>query len=260
LPLVTRIPACFTIALLLLTACGVPRAQYDELHVYAVRLKNDSTILDKRIRQLNDEREYLRTRSATMEQQLTSRLQEKEDSITHKEQLLAEKEHSIRDMRARKEQEREAFETLARSVFGLFGEYPASEVNRHSNCTQIIIETADRMLFQAHSARIDAARAQPFLSKVQMAFEKNPDLSLMIVSHTDSLTASRQEDGWSIGSQKAAALVRALLKEGGFAPQRISAGTRAETTGLSKANVSLGRNRIEFVFYSTLLPCIHSKD
>jgi flagellar motor protein MotB len=239
----------------------VSASRYTDAIARIDRLKADSVILAKRNRMLGDEKSYLETKSASMEQILTQRLQEKQDSLSHKEDLLQQRELSINDMKARKAEEREAFETLSKSVFELFGEFSGNDVHRYTNCTQIIVEVSDRMLFAGNSTKTDA-RATVILAKVSQALAKNADLNLMIIAHTDSLNSVKEkyDDNWTLGTMKANNIVRSLIREHKIVPARVSSSSRAETIPLVKANSSLGRNRVEFVFYSGFLPCIHSKD
>jgi flagellar motor protein MotB len=227
------------------------------------QLKTDSTLLAKRNRMLIDEKIYLENKSATIEQSLNQRLQEKEDSIDQKEALLRQHELSINDMKARKAEERDAFGSLSASVAGLFNTYSASEVNAYTNCTQILVEVSDRLLFIPGSTKADPQAAR-ILAKVAEALVKNPDLNLLIVAHTDSAGGVKEkyEDNWALGAMKANALVRAMIREQKVKPEKVASSSRAETIALPirKGAAGLSRSRISFVFYSDFLPCIHSKE
>lgn len=251
----------FLFFVILLQAC-VSSSKYNDAVARIDKLKADSALLAKRNRMLGDEKSYLETKGASMEQILTQRLQEKQDSINQKEELLHQRELSINDMKARKAEEREAFETLTKSVFGLFNEFPATDIRKYTNCTQIVIEVSDRLLFTSGSTKVDIAKANLILNKVAEAFAKNDDLNLMLVSHTDSVVSVKErfDDLWTLGSMKSNNILRQLLKEQKLNPLKISSSTRAETVALTKQNHAIGKNRIEFVFYSSFLPCIHSKE
>ncbi len=242
-------------------AC-VSSSKYKEAVTHVEKLKADSAMITKRNRMLAEDKLYLENKSASIEQQLNIRLQEKEDSIAHKEQLLQQREASINDMKARKAEEREAFETLSKSVFELFNSFNTTDVFHYTNCTQINVAVSDRLLFTTNSTKIDLAKAQLVLIKVAQAMAKNPDLNLMIVAHTDSVVSVKEkfDDNWTLGSMKANNIVRTLIQNQKIDATKISSATKAETISLNNSNSNIGRNRIEFVFYSTFLPCIHSKE
>ena len=239
----------------------VSSSKYNNAAAHIEKLKSDSVLLNKRNRMLTDEKSYLENKSASMEQILNQRLQEKQDSINHKEELLQQRENSINDMKARKAEEREAFETLSKSIFELFNEFNSSDIHRSTNCTQISVEVSDRLLFVSGSIKVDA-KSSKILEKVATALSKNADLNLVIVAHTDSVNFIKEkyDDNWSLGTLKANNILRILIKDYKILPSKILSSSRAETIALKKVNQSLGRNRIEFVFYSSFLPCIHTKD
>lgn len=251
---------CILLFIVLLQAC-VSGSKYRAAQGEIDRLKADSVLLAKRNRMLGEEKLYLENKSATMEQTLNQRLQEKQDSLNQKETLLQQRELSINDMKTRKAEEREAFNSLAASVSALFSEYGTGEVSSYTSCTQIHVEVSERLLFLPNTTKPDPQSAK-ILSKVATALGKNPDLNLLITAHTDSVAGVKEkyEDNWSLGSMKANALVRAMIREQKIAPSRIASGSRGDTVPLRKGSTGIGRNRIDFIFYSEFLPCIHSKE
>jgi flagellar motor protein MotB len=250
-----------TLSIALVFQACVSSSSYKATVAHVESLKADSALLAKRNRMLTEDKSYLETKSANMEQLLNQRLQEKEDSLNHKGELLKQREASINDMKARKAEEREAFETLSKSVFELFNTYAPTDIHRYTNCTQINVEVSDRLLFIPGSIKIDPKSSQ-LLASVAEALAKNPDLNLIIIAHTDSLAGVKEkyDDNWTLGSMKANLLVRALIREQKIAHSRVFSASKAETIALAKANSAIGRNRVEFVFYSSFLPCIHSKE
>lgn len=209
-----------------------------------------------------DEINYLGTKSATMEQALNQRLQEKQDSLNQKQQQLKDKENNLKDMKARKAEEKDAFSKLSGSIIKPFSGYAGTEMVSGTNCTQTFIEVSDRMLFIPGTTRVDAPKSARIAAQIADVMAKNIDLKLMVVNHTDSIYAGKEkwEDNWAIGTAKANAMVRMLIKDFKVAPGRIISATQAEFTSLSMTNTSLGKARTAFLFYSELLPCIHTEE
>lgn len=209
---------------------------------------------------LQDEVNFLGTKSATIEQALTQRLQEKEDSLNQKQQLLKDKELSIKDMKARKAEERDAFMKLSGDIMKPFASFAATDIITRTNCSQTVIEVSDRLLFLPASTKIDPPKANKLTNIIAEILDKQPDLKVIIVNHTDSVYAGKEkwEDNWSLGSAKANALVKMLIKDYKIAPQRLLPATQAEFVELSKTATGLGKARTTFLFYSDLLPCIHT--
>lgn len=239
------------VAVFLLTAC-VSKQKFAETNTRITRLQADSSLLEKRIRLLTDEKNDLAVKSATMEQSLNQRLQEKQDSIAYKEKLLQEREYSLKDMKARKEEERDAFTTIAGEISKAFGSLQNSTVSSSTDCSHIIIDIPEKTLFSNQ-------KPEPFLqqvtNKISETLKKYPDLNLRIVTYSDSTYTGKEKtaDGWEYGAFRSVSVTRLLTKESQTFSARI--------TPASAFDPALARNgtKIRFMFYSALLPCIHSK-
>lgn len=245
---------------IILSVSCVSTQKYTESQRTIERLQSDSTLLEKRARMLQDEVLFLGNKSATMEQALTQRLQEKEDSLNQKQQLLSDKEMSIKDMKARKAEERDAFIKLSDEIMMAFGNFAENEVVSRTNCTQTIVEVSDRLLFLPATSKIDGLKSAKIAATIAEVLQKQPDLRLMVVNHTDSAYAGKEkwEDNWSLGAAKANGIVKMLIRDYKIAPQRLIPATQAEYIELQKVNAALGKSRTAFLFYSELLPCIHT--
>ncbi len=244
----------------ILTSC-VSSKKYEEATAQVSRLRVDSISLENRIRKLVDEKDYLENKSAQTEQALNQRLQEKEDSLNAKEKLLRDREFSLSDMKSRKEQEEESFRKLAKSVHVLFTDLSTNDVSAYTNCSQIIVEVSDRLLFAPNSIKPDTKSAVVF-ARIKEALSKNTDLNLMVIAHTDTFNHTKEKINslTELGAAKSQHITELLLKESGITHQRIFSATRGASVKPGKGAIGLGRNRIELVFYSNLLPCIYSKD
>jgi flagellar motor protein MotB len=245
--------------ILCMVSC-VSKSTYLRLQNDYSRLQKDSMLLEKRIKTYADQVDYLSNKSALVEQTLTQRLQEKEDSLNAKQIELLQKQRNIEDMKARKAQEQEAFTKLFQTIKKPFATLENIDVVSYTNCSQIIIETWDKTIFTANTAKIDASKSQPFMGAVREVLKQQKDLNLLVIAHTDSVILSKEktEDALNIGSIKANAIVRHLIKDYTISGKNITAGTQGDYVLPSKATQSLGRNRVQFVFSSSLLPCVHS--
>jgi flagellar motor protein MotB len=238
----------------------VSSKKYASSQSAVTRLQADSALLEKRIHGLQDQVNYLATKNATTEQTLTQRLQEKQDSLDQKQQELSAKENNINDMKARKVQEQEAFGKLYNGIIKSFAAYGSNEVNCRASCTQVIVEISDRLLFMPNTSKLNIDKTNKVAVNIADILNKQPDLKVLIVNNTDSVYAGKEkwDDNWSLGSAKANALARVLIKDFHVAPQRLMPATQAEFIDLTKANAALGKSRTAFLFYSELLPCVHN--
>ncbi|MFN5544809.1 MAG: hypothetical protein ACK49O_06275 [Bacteroidota bacterium] len=242
----------------LLTGClssKVNKQVTDEIK----RLRADSLAQENRIRKLLDEKEYLEHKNATTEQALNLRLQEKEDSLNVKEIQLKERQASLMDMKSRKEQEEESFISLAQSIFDEFKGINPTDITTKVNCTNIILEVNDRLLFTPNSIKADS-RTLISLHKIKEVMLKNNDLQLILVAHTDTFNYTKQKinNVYELGYLKAFTIYDILTRELGVQKQKITIASRGPAIKPFSGK-DADRNRIEFIFYSNLLPCIYSK-
>jgi chemotaxis protein MotB len=248
----------FILFVSILSSC-VSSQKYAATETSVKRLQTDSTLLEKRIRNLQDEVNRLATQSATMEQSLNQRLQEKQDSLFQKQAELTSKESRINDMKTRKMQEQEAFSKLSATINKPFEGYASTDLVKKTNCSQTIIAVSDRLLFHTNTSKLNPEKTVRIAADIADILTKQPDLKLLIVSHTDSVYTGKEkwDDMWSLGAAKANAVVKLLINEYHIAPTRLIPATQAATLELSKQNAALGKNYMDFCFYSELLPCIH---
>lgn len=248
----------FILLFSVLISC-VSSQKYTESQHSVERLRTDSSLLEKRIRTLQDEVNYLATQSAAMEQSLNQRLQEKQDSLAQKQQELNTKELRINDMKARKAQEQEAFGKLSASIIKPFAGYNSTDLVTGTSCTQTIIEVSDRLLFYPNSSKLNPEKSAKIAATIAEILAKQPDLKLLVINHTDSVYTGKEkwDDMWGFGAAKANAIVKVLINDYSINPVRLTPATRAAVIELTKQNQGLGRNRTGFHFYSELLPCIH---
>jgi flagellar motor protein MotB len=242
----------------LLCSC-VSARKYKTIEGDNKRLKNDSILLEKRIRVLADEVNYLATKSAQVEQLLNQRIQEKQDSLTQKEAELHKQESFLNDMKARRVQEREAFAQLSRDIMKPFSTFGNNEVALYNTCTQTVVEVSDKLLFLQNSTKLDASKSHTLFQLITQVLSKQPDLKLLIVNHTDSVINNKEkmDDNWSLGNTKATLVTKTLIKDYKIAPQRLITATQAENQVLEERNIQLGKVRTAFIFYSELIPCLH---
>ncbi len=234
----------------------ISKSQLTSVQDEVSRLKNDSNLLEKRINTLNNENARLQTLSATIEQALNNRLKEKEDSLNYKEKLLKDREFSLKDMKARKEEEQEAFYSLSRKIFGEFVDYDASTLTTKTNCTQAVVTVNDKKLFSQSSNKPEYL-ATEINNKAANLLEKHPDLMLTIVCYVDSNShLNNKEDYWTSAANKGNMLAKMLVANRKNLLFRVKS-----ATGYQNAAYTLNRYIyfIEYQFTSNLTPCIPVK-
>lgn len=237
----------FVISGVLFTACVTKKdlaLRQDEIN----RLKNDSTLLEKRIRGLQDENNRLSTTSATMEQSLNERLQEKEDALNQKQRLINDRENTLKDLKARKEEEREAFSALSKNILAHFTDYDVATLTTQTTCTQIQVMVNDKKLFSAIGNNVKTEYlANEITQKSITILDKYPDVHLIITATADTIG----NDPLAAASLRSNLLLKQILQTRKDLSNRIKSASQPS----NKPTLL----KVEYSFYSNLLPCTHTK-
>lgn len=245
----------FIVAVTLLFSC-VYKKKYLVNLTQIKRLQNDSILLEKRIRQLQDDNNRLSTQSAVVEQALNQRLQEKQDSLLLKQTQLQEREFTLKDLKSRKEEEQEAFSDLVKQIRLAFSGYDTSSLQLISNCTGVTLRLNHKKLFVDNTLKQDFF-ATEINQKTVLLLNKYPDLQLNISSIGDSSWQTgkdKTEDIMVLTFARSTILMRQLLGLQNSLNTRVTAGTKPIFTVL-KSQPSF----TEYFFYSNLIPCIYEK-
>lgn len=243
------------IAATLLFSC-VYKKKYVANKEQVSRLQNDSAMLEKRIRQLQDENNRLSTQSAAIEQALNQRLQEKQDSLLAKENQLQDREFTLKDLKARKEEEQEAFSDLTKRIRFAFAGYDTSSLQLISHCTGVVVRLNHKKLFVENSLKPDYF-ANEIQQKTIQLLNKYPDLHLNITTICDSSWASNKEkteDYMALSFARSNLLLKQVLMAQKDLNNRLSAGIKPTFTS-TKGQPAY----TDYLFYSAILPCIYEK-
>lgn len=245
------------IILFAISSC-VSTQQFTRAQSTIERLKMDSSLLEKRILSLQDQVNYLGNKSASTEQSLNNRLQEKEDSLAMKETLLQLREAHILDMKSRQTDEEETFKQLTKAITDPFLPFASHEVQTEIRCSRAIIDVNDKLLFLPLSTKLEN-KADKIGASIAEVLSKNQDLKLIIITYTDSTYAGKEkwEDNWALGSAKSNTLAKWLIKNHKVNPSRIIPATQAEHAIKASNQSTLTTPKTSFVFYSELIPCLY---
>lgn len=220
------------------------------------RLQKDSSLLEKRIRQLQDDNNRLSTQSAAIEQALNQRLQEKQDSLLAKETQLKEREFTLKDLKSRKEEEQDAFSDLAKQIRLAFAGYDSSTLQLLSNCTGVVLRINNKRLFVENTLKQDYL-ATEISQKTIALLNKYPDLQLSITTNCDSVWLNpkdKAEDLTVLAFNRTQVLMRQLISPQKELNTRIIAGIKPIYTS-PKGQPTY----TDYFFTSILLPCIHER-
>ena len=108
--------------------------------------------------------------------------------------------------------------------------------------TKVFVSISDKLLFQSGAAEI-GPQAGEILGKVAKVVKDNRDLEIVVEGHTDNvpINTAKYPDNWALSSARAQAIVKALSKQYGVDPSRLSAAGRGEFSPKADNSTPEGR-------------------
>lgn len=243
---------------LTLWGCGNYKNQVVILQQQVDGMRADSLLLERRIEKLKEDNVYLTGKAAIVEQAYAVRLQEKEDSLQLRVRQITDREREIAEMQARREQERDAFRKLSATIFDEYKGLDLGSENlfTFTECSQIIVEVHDRVLFIPQTTKPDTRMAS-VLKQTAALMNRHEDLVLQVIVISDSTITTKEkiDDSWDWTSKKATAIGKQLKNDWGIPATRFTTGTQAIYQPTNKNRLQ-SNQRVVFIFRSNLLPCL----
>lgn len=209
----------------------VSSKKYKEANATIASLRN-------RNKDLNTNIDNLRDRLSLMESANTSaaqELQDKESTITAKQSELAEKQAEIlaqqERLRALQElidKQKAKTEELKNKMSEALKGFKASELTVSQKNGKVYVSLQENLLFPSGSAVVNAG-AKNALSKLAEVLNANPDITIAVEGHTDSIPIRLKfEDNWALSVARATSIVRVLTQDYKIDPERIIASGRSQ--------------------------------
>ncbi|MCI5080064.1 MAG: OmpA family protein [Saprospiraceae bacterium] len=107
----------------------------------------------------------------------------------------------------------------------------------------VYISLSDKMLFKSGSAEINSGAAE-VLGKIAKVVNDHRELDILVEGHTDNVPIKTDcmKDNWDLSSARATAVIRVLQWRHGVAPERMTAGGRAQYVPKADNDTKAGRS------------------
>jgi chemotaxis protein MotB len=107
----------------------------------------------------------------------------------------------------------------------------------------VYISISDKLLFSSGSANINKA-AENVLAKIAKVVNDHKDFDILIEGHTDNVPIKTAcfDDNWDLSAKRATSIVRFLQTRHKVAPERMTAGARAEYVPKATNKTEVGRS------------------
>jgi chemotaxis protein MotB len=156
------------------------------------------------------------------------------------QQLEAERKR-LADMRSLVDEQRQVTENLRKKMSDALVGFSSNELSVLTKNGKVYVSLQENLLFPSGSAVVNP-KGKEALGKLAQVLNTNPDISIMIEGHTDSIPIKgRYEDNWALSVARATAIVRILTNNYKVDPARISASGRSKYEPVDSNATSEGR-------------------
>jgi chemotaxis protein MotB len=198
--------------------------EHAQLNTYYKNLMNSS---GKQTRDLAQQQEQLLAIQQNLEKtraqndSLSRGLAEREKKVQELEQVLANKDNMVQQLRTK--------------ISNALLNFKENDITVKVKNGQVYVSLAEQLLFGSGSIEVDA-KGVTALQQLAKAIKDQKDINIMVEGHTDNVPISKKSqymnDNWDLSVMRATSISRILMK-GGVPPRQITAAGRGEFSPLA---------------------------
>ena len=190
--------------------------EYDQLNSYYKNLLNNSGKLNRDMAQQKDQllaiQESLE-RTHKLNDSLSTSLVEREKKVKELEQILANKDKAVLDLKNR--------------ISNALLNFKENDLTVKVKNGKVYVSLAEQLLFGSGSISIDT-KGVTALQQLAKAIKDQKDIQIMIEGHTDNVPISKKsqymQDNWDLSVMRATSITKILTQAGVSAKQVTAAG------------------------------------
>ena len=170
-------------------------------------------------------------RTRTLNDSLSNSLADREKKVKELEQVLANKDKAVQDLK-----------NMISSALLNFKENDISVTVKNG---KVYVSLAEQLLFGSGSIQIDN-KGVTALQQLAKAIKDQKDINIMVEGHTDNVPISKKStymnDNWDLSVMRATSIAR-ILTRAGVSPEQITASGRSEYAPLAANDLPANRQR-----------------
>jgi chemotaxis protein MotB len=159
------------------------------------------------------------------------------------QQQLEEEQQRLAAMRELMDKQRQAIENLRQKMTNALVNFKPEELSVSIKNGKVYVSLQESLLFPSGSAEVNP-RGKEAIGKLAQALNTNPDISVMIEGHTDSIPMrGKYEDNWALSTARATSIVRILTDTYKVDPVRVTASGRSKYEPVDTNETPEGRSK-----------------
>ncbi len=190
--------------------------EYDQLNSYYKNLLNNSGKLNRDMAQQKDQLLAIQDnleRTHKLNDSLSTSLVEREKKVKELEQILANKDKAVLELKNR--------------ISNALLNFKENDLTVKVKNGKVYVSLAEQLLFGSGSINVDA-KGVTALQQLAKAIKDQKDIQIMIEGHTDNVPISKKspymQDNWDLSVMRATSITKILTKAGVSANQVTAAG------------------------------------
>jgi chemotaxis protein MotB len=221
------------------TGC-VPMKKFNAAQQALSSARYDSARLDAKVKELQANIAQLNQQSANQKQTIDSLLQQLADAkarigdlsndAASKQSLLSKsrqdylnQQKKLEQLQALMDKQKRAIEEIKKKMSDALVGFKSNELSVAIKNGKVYVSLQENLLFPSGSAVVNP-KGKEALGKLAQVLNLNPDITVDIVGHTDSIPIrAKYQDNWDLSLARSASIVRILTLDYRVDPTRVIA-------------------------------------
>lgn len=234
-----------TLVSMLLFSC-VSTKKYEAALGREQNLREMNTQLNNQISDLNSKLKEAQNENSRLINQIDAAGQNAAElarAANMTQQELEQEKKRLAQMRQLMDQQRQAIEGLRQKMTNALVNFKPEELSVFVKNGKVYVSLQESLLFPSGSAVVNP-KGKEALGTLAQVLNQNPDISVLIEGHTDSIPIKgRYEDNWALSTARATSIVRILTNTYKVDPVRVTASGRSKYEPVDSNETAEGRAR-----------------
>ena len=211
--------------MIILSSCVAKKKYLDE-QIANRYLRSDSAVLANKVSDLQGQINILQRQIDDLKNKnasLSTDISDKTNTLNQNQQTLAEQQKKLAQLQALLDQQKMKAEELKKKMADALVGFTANELTVTQKNGKVYVSLSEGLLFPSGSAVVNV-KGKDALSKLAAVLVLNPDISVDIEGHTDSIPIrGKYEDNWALSTARASSIVRILVNDYKVDPRSVVA-------------------------------------
>ncbi len=200
-------------------------------------LANQVSSLQANVAQLQEQINELNKKNAL----LTSQTNNTQSQLSSSQQQLASQQTRLMQLQNLLQQQKEAVQNLKKKMTDALVGFSSSDLSVTQKNGKVYVSLSENLLFPSGSAVVNP-QGKDALSKLAAVLTLNPDISVDIEGHTDSIPIhGKYADNWELSVARATSIVRILVNDYQVNPVSVEASGHSQYDPVATNSTPEGR-------------------